>query len=396
MCYQKIFTKYANVKASLANIKKNLLAEWKTTLLIYVFALCLILPISIMCNPKSDNIGEVVQSISVIKNGWHPFSSEVFANTSLVTSFIVPTIYHLTHLSVINIYKIILPMIFCLTPVLLYKLLRKFLDKPMAIFSVVFFLLIPPTYKEMPVIAKEQVAETLAVIVLLLLFSNIKNRYRIPLLMLTIILTLWCHYSVGFILLAWLVILVLARLVLYRKDIWLFFPLIGGAVFGYLWFTYASNGVILKTIETNITTYASNSVQQAITQAVTGKDFVLQPVVGQILRINLWLIVGVMGLGVVYLLWHIGKNKLKEFAVLIAVVTIALAIIIYSPKLQTKLFLDRWVQINGMVVCPLFALGSKIVSQKVAYTLISVFTIFSYGLLSIVFPNIGLPQLAWS
>jgi uncharacterized membrane protein len=173
----------------------------------------------------SDISRELLMSNLALENGWD-LSLYDPSNTSWVVGWFVPTLArflgwaydicgsivlslfpYVANSEVIRIpetalvYKIVLPMIFAFTPVLLYLIFRKQIGELKAFYASVFFIIVPVYALEICTIGKSMVAETLMVLTFWVLFNaSINNNLRTILVLVLILLTLWAHYTIGILL----------------------------------------------------------------------------------------------------------------------------------------------------------------------------------------------------
>ncbi len=330
----------------------------------------------------NDSFNELITINSIVENGWEWRSANQHNNTSLVIGFIVPTITKAFPISPVDILKYILPIFCSLSPLLLYLLYRRYLSPSKSFVAALLFVMIPPTYMEVPTIGKSMVAEPLAIGALLLLTSNRKLVVRIPMLSALIILTLWCHYTIGFLLLAWLGGFILTN----SRKIVNSIPLIIGVTFGYFYFSLASNGIIMSgLLYWNDTPQPVSDIVhqlllfQPITQkAVPGIISLIEGFTSvQLLtaRIVIYSIALLGILGIAYIIKHREWQKLQGTIGMLVVSTALVTLALFVPVFSRNLFLTRWIQIEGIMLCLLFGYGSYLVPRLTSYLLLGLLTI---------------------
>src|SRR5208337_3996579 len=99
---------------------------------------------------------------------WIPQISLLY-NTALSVTVLPTTISLVSALSGTQVFKIIYPALYSTVPVLLYKIYRRFMNPKAAFLSVFAFLAYPASYVEITQLGREMVAETLLVLLILLL-----------------------------------------------------------------------------------------------------------------------------------------------------------------------------------------------------------------------------------
>jgi len=97
-------------------------------------------------------------------------------------------------------YKLIYPLVFALTPTLLYFMFRKWFTDDQSFLASFLFIAFPPFFMEIPTIPRQMIAE---VFLILTLFTTVKSsmsmKLRIPLLLGLGALVPLVHYALGFI-----------------------------------------------------------------------------------------------------------------------------------------------------------------------------------------------------
>jgi uncharacterized membrane protein len=98
--------------------------------------------------------------------------------TSIVNSLIAPTI----PVSLLVTYKLVFPLVFCLTAPMLYYLLKRWLPPEQALLSVLAFIAFPPFFIEVPGIARQMLAEVVLLgLATLSIASPLKTKILLPL-----------------------------------------------------------------------------------------------------------------------------------------------------------------------------------------------------------------------
>ncbi len=330
----------------------------KRYILIALYVLCLALVLSTTLTFKGPNDGdEIALAQRITETGWHPFETRDQGNTSIVIGLIAPALSNLFHLDVVWVFKIIFPLIFALCPALLFLLYRKLLLSHWeAILACLFFILLPPTFEQVPTIAKSMVAEPLAIVALLVWFSDWRQRYKIPVLTVLIILTILSHYTVGFMLIGWLFILSIKQV---RGKALI--PIAVSSVFALAYFSFAAEGAVLYFVS-HFNEFGVKDFRTLLGLNMVYSNGVLLLNVQWDKYSGLYLLI--ISAGASYLIGHKFGNSFKAVMIVTAA---AVALAYFIPALTYVLFLSRWIQINAIVLAPLLPIGLRwLTKPKVA------------------------------
>ncbi len=154
----------------------------------------------------TDNHGEVFHAWKVLSTGKWDYTDPFAYNTALGSTLLSPLITTVFKIPLDWVFKAVLPIFLATASVVVYFIFKRFFGATVAFLSAIFFLIIPTYTMELPAIGKEQVAELLFVLCLyLLLVPRFRLSVRIPLIVLLGILTSLAHYTVGIILLIFLI-----------------------------------------------------------------------------------------------------------------------------------------------------------------------------------------------
>ena len=209
----------------------------------------------------SDMHGEFYTSYQVLQRGWNPvLDYGTQSSTSFVTGWLVPIVSRLTLSGPEWVYKVILPMIFSLTPVLLYYAFRRFGVK-VAAYGAIFFVIVPVTTLEIAQIGKSMVAEAFMAGAVLLLSVKIKWWWQLILLPLSAVLAMWAHYTVGLALLAYLIAILGAKVVLWKRGTVsatvLALTILASLGFGWAYYKNVDGGSIYQVVTRLVPVYGS-------------------------------------------------------------------------------------------------------------------------------------------
>jgi len=142
-----------------------------------------------------------------IAGAWSPLQVDPY--TSLLSITILPAIISdLSALSMVQIFKVVFPLIYSIVPLILYKVARKILAPSAAFLSVFLFMSYDAFYDQMLSLGREEIAELLLMLLILALLSpsiSSGTSGRLTLVLLTLGFAT-SHYSLAYIYLAILVL----------------------------------------------------------------------------------------------------------------------------------------------------------------------------------------------
>ncbi len=340
-------------------------------------------------NLQGDSIGELSRTRQTIVNGWNPLTTWDYNNSSAVPNFIAPVFSRIFEVDPKWIYKIMFPMIFALTPVLLFLLYRKLSGSRVELLAAIAFILIAPTYKEAPTIAKTAVAEPLAVLALLAFYSGL--RYRLPLTALITVAVFLCHYTIGIFLIMWLGAISISD----RKAL---MPLCVGTLAALVYFNFASGGIILRSVLLwNGTGLISGLYpQDPVLVALTGNDFVVVSLAARLARIATFLEILLIITGLLYFLHN--KRVLESnmgFANCLIFASLLMPAVLLFPILTKPLFATRWIQASAVIFCPAIGYANKWIPTWVIVLILLIQFFFTSGIAAwaIHYPGIDMPTM---
>jgi uncharacterized membrane protein len=227
----------------------------------------------------TDISRELLMSRLAIDNGWN-LSLYDSSNTSVVVGWLIPQLSKLTNIDPLWIYKAFLPMIFAFTPVILYFIFRKMVGDLKAFYASMFFIIVPVFALEICTIGKSMVAEPLMALTFWVMFTNWKQAWKFFAMLGLTLLTLWAHYTVGLLLIAFLIAILLVMLVvklipkwdLFQEksvSLWSIFAIILISSGAFVLYYANVGGGLLTTVVGGVGGYYVNSTSDAIVQSVT-------------------------------------------------------------------------------------------------------------------------------
>lgn len=344
----------------------------------------------------SDSRRELLLAQEAINNGWNPFELSMQSNVSIVIGVIIPAIAKTIKQSPEFVHRMIFPFIFSLTPVFLYLIYRKFLVEKLALMAALFFATFPPTYKSIPCNCKSSIAEPIAAGALLVYFSELDNKYRLPLLAILILITAMAHYTIGFLLLGLIGIVSVInsfRTKVYDKTINVTL-IVSGLV--YIYYSIVNEGYILRMIRGWL---SSEYIPQSDLpfQVTTGANFFSMPIISKVFYLSHYSIMGLMVIGLIYFLSKIKVMKIdSRYSYSIIICSIVLITVLIFPRLRIGLYFDRWAQITAGILSPTIVWASNVVPIRVIVGAIVIYFVFTCGFVATHIPGDSfLPTTNW-
>lgn len=190
--------------------------------LIWSISLALILTsVLVSSNLQGQDIQDEyrISSEVVALQRWNIGESTLY-NSVLSISIFVPVLSILSGLSTLTVDKLVLPLLYSIAPVILYKIYRTIISPRAAFFSTLIFVFYPSFYSELVALARQEVGEIILLGLLLVLLSSSgsKSARGIATILLTVgVVT--AHYSLVFILLFLLVFSFVTPIIFPRKAV---------------------------------------------------------------------------------------------------------------------------------------------------------------------------------
>jgi uncharacterized membrane protein len=373
----------------------------------------------------SDMAGEFYSSNAIFNNGvWHPSADYgTQSSTSIVVGWVVPTLARLLHVDVVWIYKIILPIIFSCTLVVLYYAYKKQIGDKKAVFSCLFFMIVPIASLEVAQIGKMMVAELFFGMMVLLLVVKLKWYWQLICLIVVVVLSMLSHYTMGFAAIAYLGGILIIRLVtivfknwrLFKERIvpvWITVVVIAVTVSGCIaYYGMADGGSIMKVMKKVIPVYSVVAVetvginiippesekvnsetstpevilmvdkaiknsnipddyldklndQESLIKTAIGFDFKDASIAGKIFRVIQYLTQLMIIVGGIWLLFNFKKYKFTaEFFAGIIASFFLLGLCIFIPQFSLIINATRFYQIALFFLAPIFVISLDVISE---------------------------------
>ena len=368
------------------------------SLIIYGCALSLLWATSLMGQfvVGTDASGEIYVANIVRSLGWD-WSWGNGNNTSIVIGYLVPGLSKLIGVSTVWVYKVILPVIFAFTPVLLFKAFEKQIGSQKAAYAAFFFIVMPVFSLEIVSIGKSMVAETFMAAFIYIMVSDWK--WKFPLMLVCVLLAAWCHYTIGIILIAYILCIVLVMLVNklikwklfsnWSTPLWML-PVILLISFS-LWMIYYSNqsdGIMVshaEAVENHFEvmgeriadgTYAGQhpetydrkfylNSQPPLVRTALMLDFFDTDLKGQIFRITQALTQLLIIVGCFVTLFRYKRYKFKaEFIAGIGASFALILLCVFIPQFSSIINMTRFYHLSLFFLAPMFVLGFDLIRRK--------------------------------
>lgn len=355
---------------------------------------------------------ELAMSNQALQNGWNWTGIYDVSNTSVLVGWAIPQFSKLFQIPVEWVYKLLLPMVFACTPSILFIIFRKQFDTLKAFYASIFFIIMPVFSLEIGAIGKSMVAETLMTCCFWAMFSNIKWWFKLPLMITFALLTLWTHYTVGVMLIFYLIaivfILLIAKLFknwqLWKQKVvslWIPSVVVVFLIVGFAgYYSKASQGIVYNTVirfgqqYTVLTnSFIKHPQEMPVSESITsnetlkeiqlrelavsardldpltsiglGKDFINASTLGKVFRVVQYLTQLLIVIGCFWLLFKYKQyNFSREFIAGIGASLLVLLFVVVVPMFSSLINATRNYQLSLFFLAPMFILGIDCLCQK--------------------------------
>lgn len=375
-------------------------------ILIYVMSVSLLFQTSLLSSYLigADIHNEACWANVSLLNGWDP-QLLTLTNTSLPVTILVPFISRITGIDVVWVFKISLPFIFSLVPTLLFFLFKKWGTSKEAFLASTFFIVMPSFFLEVSAIAKQIFAEVGMALVLLVLFTDLRLKLKIPILVSSVALVVFSHYSVAIILGVFLLVGLMMKLILKPKmptPTWVFGLLIAVTlVTGGIYYSRVASGLTIRyatalipvpTQQVDLPLLApitvgpipeeerteailspairygrlpgkglSVSDHSTLVRAGIGLDFLENPPPGRAFRILQYLTEISIVVGLIYLM----KKRRKDFFIFGSTGVLILGLCIFWPGFSSILNASRFYHLTLFALAPAFVVGGRLLFRNI-------------------------------
>jgi uncharacterized membrane protein len=356
----------------------------------------------------SDIQQELYYAKQVLVSGWD-YSSQQFStsNLSIVIGILAPFLAQLFNIDLIIVFKWVFPAFFAFVPVILYFAFKKQISAKCALYSSLFFIIIPVFNMEIASIAKSMISELFLAIAIWILLSDIKIIYKIGALLPLILLALVTHYTIGIFLIWYLIgitlFILLGRVfkVTWKESIPLM-PLIGiiliSLLFGFWYFSVAGNGQLITLLSNMVNWLADGSVNASVVAPVgnyiqnqpqfvrsgIGLDFFDSSILGQVFRIIQYFTQFMILVGVGYIIWN-RKSFKPEFIAGILTALSMLSLCVLIPNFSAIANMTRFYHLSLFFLAPCFVMGFQIFKRAKLWIFSGIFITYYLFVSGIVF-----------
>ena len=348
----------------------------------------------------SDISREVMMSTIAAKNGWDLSVIDI-SNVSLVIGCLVPLLSKILFMDVIWVYKIVLPMIYATTPVILYSLFKRQIDSKMAFYAALFFIIMPVYFLEIPTIGKSMVAEPLFALFIYVMTINWNKWLKLGVMLTLLLLIIWAHYTIGILALCFLlgiiVILALSKLfknwkIWYQRTIpiWMLCIIfISGLSLGICYYSNVVNGQLMSNLgvitnnyveisqniaEGNFTvskyegpaaandTYLNH--QGIFVKAAIGMDFFETSIWGRIFRVFQFITQALIIIGCCFMLRRCeGFYFTAEYLAGVGAAVFLLLFCIFMPYFNSTINMTRFYHTSLFFIAPALVIGVEAIAR---------------------------------
>jgi len=303
---------------------------------------------------------------------WIPQISLLY-NTALSVTVLPSTVSLVSGLNGTVVFKIIYPALYSIVPVLLYKIYRRFLNPKAAFLSVFAFLAYPASYVEITQLGREMVAETLLVMLVLLLILPRIRRTRSGVLLLVMFTfgIVVSHYSLALIFLGILVFSYILSQLSFLKS-----RQIGtlasldiisiSFVAAACWFLLVAGGIVFQQLSTNLSAvisglsdFVSPTSRAVEVTGALGLTYVSFTPLHLLNRAVQYVGVLFVLVGFMVFVHQRRQSQVTQILVLPTLVSMGLLLsAVILPNLSFSLNLSRIYQLSLVFLSPCFYLGA--------------------------------------
>jgi len=326
-----------------------------------------------------DIHGEFNIFLSVLRSGyWRPnvagSETDLRYVPALSISILPAMVGLVSGLDGVRVFESVLPAVFSIAPLVLYKIYRRIMPPNSAFLSVFLFMSYPSFYQEMVSLGRQEIAELLLVLLLLLLFSDKIQRTRTgkaPTLLLIIGIVL-AHYSIAFVLVFALAFsFVLSRIS--RKGL----PLCSGsivvvsAVIAMSWYLFVASGVgllvlayfPLRVLEGVLGDFMNPASRPVELMQALGLGYIMPGFLHQMNRLTQYFVQFCIALGLVVFLRRRQMDPTRRMSplMILGFVTVLCAVVL--PNFASAFNLSRFYHIGLLFIAPCFVYGAEAVES---------------------------------
>jgi uncharacterized membrane protein len=375
-------------------------------LALFVISLCLLYQTSLM-SPYligSDIYTEYHYFGDTVTAGIWNYTVDNPVNSCLSIVMLAPTYSFMMGIDGIWVFKAVYPILFSFFPLIMFRFMRIQIGALSAFLAVFFFMAVPTFSLEMISLCRQQIAELFfSLFILLIVDRRVGRLPRVLMMVLFALSIIVSHYSLSFITLIYVALLVPTLLLLksgffiriwswitswsgglpkeYRQPgagtlpmMLLIIPVITFCIMGLAWYLLIAQGVNLAMLSSLWNSQSESilasaaAAQDLLVQAALGVDFFKVSWQGQAFRVvqyitQLFIIAGLLRL----LLMPKGLKFRIEY-IAVSVLSVAmLAACIKLPNFAYAFNTTRWYHVLLITLAPFFIIGGETVLQLIKY-----------------------------
>ena len=329
-------------------------------------------------------------------NGWD-YTIPVTYNGNLPVSLVAPFIANLLHIDGIWLLKIVFPMVFALTPVLLYLIYKEYFSEKISLLAVLFFISMPAFFMEISGNAKQMIGETLMVFALYLIIKKKKLWMIIG----TCILVVLSHYTMAFLLLAMLCIAIVVLLIKKESVKTLIIASATIVICGFFYYSWVGEGILMHVLNNQLpinipflTVLAKDvsntpgtvlpiSIDNQLVKMAFGSDFLQVSILGKMFRLLQYTTQILIVIGAIGIVRHerVSLDKMSYFIALFIACGVILGLWVVIPSLSGVIDVPRLYHVVLIMLSPALVIGGQYLFKnlKIVLLFITVYFFFTSG-----------------
>ncbi len=247
---------------------------------------------------------------------WDPSIPHTY-DTALSVTILLPVLSLVSSIKLLDVLKIVYPLIFCFVPVMLFKMFLKlgYRDNE-AFLSTFYFISIFPFFTELLQLARQMIAEVLLAILLYVLIISFKttgektNKRLLFILVILFFALVFSHYGTYY---SWLSIFVISEMILllFFKRTLLLYLITVSFIFDFLYHVNVSQGVVFKAVILTAYNFVENIRSLASPYQAQGVEYVVKEktTLHQVLTYLYMFSLALVALGILQKMMWILRNK---------------------------------------------------------------------------------------
>jgi uncharacterized membrane protein len=395
---------------------------------VYVISITLLYHISLSSQYLSgaDIQVEYYLANKVLEDGhWDPSIPHTY-DTALSVTILLPALSLVTSIELLNVLKMIYPLIFGFVPVILFKMFLKLgYRNEDAFLSTFYFISIFPFFTELLQLGRQMMAEVLLAILLYILVINFRatgektDKRSLFILAILLFALVFSHYGTYY---SWLSIFVIFEMILlfFFKRTILLYLIIASFAFDFLYHVNVSQGSVFKAAVLTAYIFVKNIRSLASPYYAQGVEYIVKEktTLHQVLTYLYIFSLALVALGVLQkILWvlryihsskkSINMEKDKALYYLLSIVAAIFFLLTGISTLSAALNITRIYHLTLFVLAPSFIDGFNFMGRLVrtmklpsmsfvAASFLVVFILFNTGYMYELANVLGYPEQSFS